>query len=162
MTGRNGLDNDDIELLENLLTKVQRMSEKKFVHGRYLKPDTLIYEGDYPDEDGKTPRKSAMFVCVPIFSLGNPQTCNTTKENIEHPVKPLLQSLYRLESTVHRERNQVAAKMALSDQLQLIHVPQLWAVVINKRELALGKCILLDWTSFRSTFKFGMIRNDQS
>lgn len=136
MTRRNGLDNDDIELVKKLLDKVKNRAEKKFVHGKYLKPITVIYEGKYPVEDLQSTKKSAMFVCMPMFALGDPRTHDTTKENIGYPVKALLQSLYRLESTKHREGKQVAAKMGLSE---LVHVPQLWALVINERELALKK-----------------------
>lgn len=150
VTRRNGLDNDDILILHTLLTMVKRKSEKTFVHGRYLKPRTFTYEAVYPEEDVQSTGKLAMFVCIPIFSLGDPKIYNTTKESSEHPVKALLQSLYRLESTVHRERKQVVAKMALSNQLQLIHVPQLWALVINRRGLALKDFILSDHTMFRS------------
>lgn len=134
---RNGLDHDDIELVKKLLDKVKSKAERKFVHGKYLKPITFIYEGEYPEEDLQATRKSTMFVCMPMFTLGDPRKYNTTKEKIGYPVKALLQSLYRLESTVHREGKQVAAKMGHSDQLKLIHVPQLWALVINERELAL-------------------------
>ena len=137
-----GLGDDDLALVGRLLNKVRNTSEKKFVHGRYLKPITLVYEGEDPDlgashhVEERPVRKTATFVSFPVFTTSHPKRHTSTKEFEGHPVRSLLQSRYRLESTRRRDKEQVITKTtSIRDQLahdtHVVHVPQIWALMIN-------------------------------
>ena len=137
-----GLGDDDLALVGRLLNKVRNTSEKKFVHGRYLKSITLVYEGEDPDlpasyrSEDKHVRKTATFISLPVFTTCYPKRHTSTKEFEGHPVRALLQSRYRLESTKRRDKEQVITKTtSIRDQLahesHVVHVPQIWALMIN-------------------------------
>ena len=137
-----GLSNDDLALVGRLLDKVRKISEKKFVHGRYLKPITLVYEGEDPDRSAshrpeeRQSRKIATFVSLPVFTFSGPKRHMSTKESEGHPVRALLQSRYRLESTKRRDKEQVITKIAsirdhLAHENHIVHVPHIWALMIN-------------------------------
>ena len=152
-----GLGDDDLALVGRLLNKVKNTSEKKYVHGRYLKPITLVYEGEDPDRfashrpEGRAVRKTATFVSLPVFMTCIPKRHAFTKEFEGHPVRALLQSRYRLESTKRRDKDQVITKTtSIRDQLahenHVVHVPQIWALIINNYTIitcaALGASVL--------------------
>lgn len=154
-----GLGDDDLALVGRLLDKVRNISEKKFVHGRYLKPITLVYEGKDPDfyashQDGERPvRKTATFISLPVFTTCHPKRHTSTKEFEGHPVRALLQSRYRLESTKRRDKEQVITKTtSIRDQLvhenHVVHVPQIWALMINNYTII--TCAALDVSVLRS------------
>lgn len=154
-----GLGDDDLALVGRLLDKVRNISEKKFVHGRYLKPITLVYEGKDPDSSasrrpGEGPvKKTATFISLPVFTTGYPKRHTSTKEFEGHPVRALLQSRYRLESTKRRDKEQVITKTtSIRDQLvhenHVVHVPQLWALMINNYTII--TCAALDASVLRS------------
>lgn len=154
-----GLADDDLALVGRLLDKVRNISEKKFVHGRYLQPVTLVYEGEDPDfnaahHPGEKPvRKSATFVSLPVFTTSLPKRHTSTKEFEGHPVRALLQSRYRLESTKRRDKEQVITKTtSIRDQLahenHVVHVPQIWALMINNYTII--TCAALDASVLRS------------
>ncbi len=137
-----GLGDDDMALVGRLLKKVQTTSEKKFVHGRYLKPITLVYEGKNPDvtashRPGESHiRKTATFVSFPFFTICPLKRHTSTKEFEGHPVRALLQSRYQLESTKRRDKEQVITKTtSIKDHLahedHVVHVPHIWALIIN-------------------------------
>ncbi len=154
-----GLGDDDLALVARLLNKVRNTSEKKFVHGRYLKPITLVYEGEDPDlstshrPEEKHFRKTATFVSLPVFEISCPKRHVSTKEFEGHPVRALLQSRYRLESTKRRDKEQVITKTtSIRDQLaqenHVVHVPQIWALMINNYTII--TCAALDASVLRS------------
>lgn len=154
-----GLGDDDLALVGRLLDKVRNISEKKFVHGRYLKPITLVYEGKDPDfytthHPSERPiRKTATFVSLPVFTTCHPKRHTSTKEFEGHPVRALLQSRYRLESTKKRDKEQVITKTtSIRDQLlhenHVVHVPQVWALMINNYTII--TCAALDASVLRS------------
>ena len=153
-----GLGNDDLALVGRLLNKVKNTSEKKFVHGRYLKPITLVYEGEDPDlfasqrPEDRPAGKTATFVSLPVFMTCIPQRHTFTKEFEGHPVRALLQSRYRLESTKRRDKEQVITKTtSIRDQLahenHVVHVPQIWALMINNHTII--TCAALDASVLR-------------
>ena len=153
-----GLGDDDLALVGRLLNKVKNTSEKKFVHGRYLKPITLVYEGEDPDLSTSHPRdekpagKIATFVSLPVFMTCIPKRHTSTKEFEGHPVRALLQSRYRLESTKRRDKEQVITKTtSIRDQLahdnHVVHVPQIWALMINNYTII--TCAALDASALR-------------
>lgn len=153
-----GLGDDDMALVGRLLNKVRNTSEKKFVHGRYLKPITLVYEGEDPDvSTSKNPeqrhvRKTATFVSLPVFTICCPKRHTSTKDFEGHPVRALLQSRYRLESTKRRDKEQVITKTtSIKDHLahkdHVVHVPQIWVLIINNYTII--TCAALDASVLR-------------
>ena len=153
-----GLGDDDMALVGRLLNKVRDTSEKKFVHGRYLKPITMVYEGEDPDSStSKHPeerhvRKTATFVSLPVFTVCCPKRHTSTKDFEGHPVRALLQSRYRLESTKRRDKEQVITKTtSIKDHLahkdQVVHVPQIWVLIINNHTII--TCAALDASVLR-------------
>ena len=153
-----GLGNDDLALVGRLLNKVKNTSEKKYVHGRYLKPITLMYEGEDPDlfashrPEDRPAGKIATFVSLPVFMTCIPKRHAFTKEFEGHPVRALLQSRYRLESTKKRDKEQVITKTtSIRDQLahenHVVHVPQIWALIINNYTII--TCAALDASVLR-------------
>ena len=153
-----GLGDDDMALVGRLLNKVRNTSEKKFVHGRYLDPITLVYEGEDPDVSGsyhaeeRHVRKTATFVSLPVFTISCPKNHTSNKEFEGHPVRALLQSRYRLESTKRRDKDQVITKTSsIKDHLtredHVVHVPHIWALVINNHTII--TCAALDASVLR-------------
>ena len=105
------------------MDEIQRSSERDFVHGRYLDPVTL----KCVDEEFES--KSATFVSLPAFSADHTRTHDTDREFEGHPVRALLQSRHRLESTDRRDKLQVLTHYSTEDRV--VTVPQIWALVIN-------------------------------
>ena len=154
-----GLGDDDMALVGRLLNKVRNTSEKQFVHGHYLKPITLVYEGEDPDvpssdrPEERHLRKTATFVSLPVFTTCCPKCHTSTKEFEGHPVRALLQSRYRLESTKRRDKEQVISKTrSIKEHLahgeHVIHVPHIWALIINNNTII--TCAALDASVLRS------------
>ena len=154
-----GLGDDDMALVGRLLNRVRNTSEKQFVHGRYLKPITLVYEGEDPDvpssdrPEEKNARKTATFVSLPVFTTCCPKSHTSTKEFEGHPVRALLQSRYRLESTKRRDKKQVitktrSIKQRLAHEEHVIHVPHIWILIINNNTII--TCAALDASVLRS------------
>ena len=140
-----GLEDDDLALAARLLNKVQKTCEKQFVHGRYLKPTVLVYDGADPEETAKD-QKTATFVSLPIFTTECERHHKSTKEDELHPVRALLQSRYRLESTKGRDKEQVIRKVHFK-KAHVVHVPQIWALIINKHTII--TCAPLDTSTLR-------------
>ena len=128
-----GLEDDELALAARLLNKVRKTCEKQFIHGRYLKPTVLVYDGADPEEDSEEP-KTATFISLPIFTTDIPKRHTSTKEDEGHPVRALLQSRYRLESTKNRDKGQVIRKIQRHSD-HVVHVPQVWALIINKHTI---------------------------
>lgn len=130
MMGVPGLDDVDKALALTLLEKVQKTYEKHFVHGRFLKPLTLEYSGAKPDP-GEVSKK-ATFLGLPVFTTECARQHTSSRYDDLHPVRALLQSRYRLESTQKRDRQQVITKSKLHENHDhIVHVPQVWALIIN-------------------------------
>ncbi|KAK0513496.1 hypothetical protein JMJ35_004482 [Cladonia borealis] len=120
---------DDRALVARLLKKVEKTCEKTFVHGKCLKPVTLVYSGEDPNDTSKDIGKTAMFVSLPIFWLDFLPQQSFAQNSPGHPSRALLQTRCRLESTRRREKEQVITK---SGSVQgVIHVPQIWVLIIN-------------------------------
>ena len=154
-----GLGDDDMALVGRLLNRVRNTSEKQFVHGRYLKPITLVYEGEDPDvpssdrPEERHVRKTATFVSLPVFTTCCPKRHTSTKDFEGHPVRALLQSRYRLESTKRRDKEQVitktrSIKQHLAHEEHVIHVPHIWVLIINNNTII--TCAALDASVLRS------------
>ena len=113
--------------MRSLLETVQRSSEKTFVHGRFLKPVTATSQS----KEHALPKRVTFF-CLPFFSLETQKDYNTDKHFPGHPVRSLMQWIYRLESTKQRDAIQVSA--ARSEHGKIIRVPDMWALALGKRK----------------------------
>ena len=140
-----GLEDDELALAGRLLNKVRKTCEKQFIHGRYLKPTVLVYDGADPEEEFQEP-KTATFISLPIFTTDVPKRHTSTKEDEGHPVRALLQSRYRLESTKSRDKGQVIRKVERHSD-HVVHVPQIWALIINKHTII--TCASLNTSTLR-------------
>ncbi|KAL8783570.1 MAG: hypothetical protein Q9195_009352 [Heterodermia aff. obscurata] len=125
------IEDDDLAVVAQLLNKVQKTSEKKFVYGRYLKPTTVVYDGEESSGVVRKISKTATFVSLPLFWLERPRERMSTKDSAGHPSRTLLQSRYRLERTEKRDQEQVIAKSRPNEN-RIVHVPQIWALIINR------------------------------
>lgn len=117
--------------MAQLLNKVQKTSENKFVYGKYLKPTTVVYDGEGFGGAVRKIYKTATFVSLPVFWLERPRERTSTKDSGGHPSRALLQSRYRLETTETRDQEQVIAKSRPNEK-RILHVPQIWALIINR------------------------------
>ena len=126
-----GVQDDDLAIVAQLLNKVQKTSENKFVYGRYLKPTTVVYDGEGFGGAAQKIYNTATFVSLPVFWLERPRQRTSTKDSAGHPSRALLQSRYRLETTETRDQEQVIAKSRPTEK-RIVHVPQIWALIINR------------------------------
>ncbi len=119
------------------------------MHGRYLKHITIVYDGEDTDHVSRE-QKTVTFVALPIFTTDCPRRHTSTKEDEVHPVRALLQSRYRLESTKRRDKEQVITKTSSTTNAKkdhVVHVPQIWALIINKHTII--TCAPLDTSVLR-------------
>ena len=121
-------------LVRSLLVQVQKTNQKSFVHGRYFKPTAAASYGiDRADKSHRT-QKRVTFFCMPFFSVESLRAYKTDKHYHGFPVRSLIQSIYPLESTSKRDSSQIFSM--ISSNGYVIHVPELWALVIGKRKCA--------------------------
>ncbi|KAG8526323.1 uncharacterized protein KY384_000316 [Bacidia gigantensis] len=113
-------------LVGQLLRRVQKTSEKSFAHGRFLKPTTAV-------SNARDRSKRVTFFSLPYFSVEPQRTYNFDKHFPGHPVRSLMQSMYRLESTRQRDSTQIISQKEYNRMA--VHVPDLWALMIGKRIL---------------------------
>ena len=124
-----GIKDDDLAVVAQLLDKVQKTSEKKFVYGRYLEPITVVCKS--PDGDVTKVYKTATFVSLPVFWLESPTERTSMKDSTGHPSRALLQSRSRLKSTDRRDQEQVIVESRPYEK-RIVHIPQIWALIINR------------------------------
>ena len=128
-----GLEDEDHALAWLLLDDVRKTCEKQFVHGRFLTPIVRVYDRTNPEEPSEDP-KTATFISLPIFITDVLKPHSSTKDFEGHPVRALLQSRYRLDSTESRDKGQVIGKVQAPND-HVVHVPQIWALIINKNTI---------------------------
>ena len=148
-----GLQESEIGLTRRLLKRVRKNAERAFVGGSFLSPLALRY--DILDGSRYSGDKSCIFLAFPYFSVDKVQPRKPfTKGGLEHPVRTLLQSCYRLNNTAERDRFQ-CVRMLESEILrscidgserdltqisrkvkeELIYVPQLWVLVLGLNKM---------------------------
>lgn len=116
-------------LIIRLFKKI-RGREQRYIHGKYLDPVTLTYEGE--DPHGECISDTVTFLCFPFFELSPPYAPESKWDDHSHPVRSLLQTRSRLVSTLQRDGNQIIHRLNGNAQSTSLHVPQLWALVVNK------------------------------
>ncbi|KAI9831689.1 MAG: hypothetical protein M1819_004755 [Sarea resinae] len=128
-----GLRESEKSLILRILNKTRRDSTKSFVHGSYLEPNASCYRGVDLQTEGSG--ISATFLCLPYFSCRPPTSYSFKKGDRIYPVRALLQSRYRLESTQQREKKQAICSLENLSQSEIIHVPQLWSLVVDNHTI---------------------------
>ena len=152
-----GLQESEIGLTKRLLKRVKLVSERAFVGGSFLTPTAIRYDMLHDSRYSKD--KCCIFLSFPYFAVAKPQKRkNYIKGDSEHPTRTLLQSQYRLNETIERDNSQcirmlggetlkscVKASQADTSHLsrkkteELIHVPQMWAMILGLGSY-LSKC----------------------
>lgn len=135
------------DLVPALVKRVQLDAERQYVYGSLLAPVVRRYDG----QGSNFSDKPSLFINFPFLALkevGKRQA--TTMKSLDHEDRTLLQSRYRLQSTKTRDTNQSMTKLSASEVKtcitasdaekanlfssaagELIHVPQLWAVLLS-------------------------------
>ena len=134
-------------LVERLTTTLMRVSERDFVGGRYLVPQSLRY--DNQDVSKYTIDKTCIFYCFPYICLQEKdRRLHHYKGDRRHPPRTLLQSYYRLNNTIDRDEKQCitwlkakALRSCVDDHEtkslsgrkagELIFVPQFWGMIVS-------------------------------
>lgn len=117
-------------LITSLFREV-RQKEKSTGNGKFLAPMTFCVTGENPLGARD---KSALFVNFPYFSID----ADTAMDDVaidpsRHYTQSLLQVIYNLESTRKRDLEQAVRKMRLYPHDHMVHVPQLWAIILDSR-----------------------------
>lgn len=122
-------------------------AEREFVGGRFLTPLALRY--DNQDVSRYTVDKTCIFFSFPYFLVAEPGLRkHYERDDPRHPARTLLQSHYRLNKTIDRDKDQcisllkrgtVATSINVSDKgkqrrsrsaiKELVFVPQLWGII---------------------------------
>lgn len=144
-----GLQNSEVGLTRRLLKRVRKRAESAFVGGSFLTPLALRY--DILDDSKYSVDKCCIFLSFPYFAVGKAKPRKVfAKGSPEHPIRTLLQSAYRLNDTVEQDKfqsirileqetlrscidatGQDKAHISRKVTEELIHVPQLWALILG-------------------------------
>ena len=152
-----GVQDSEIVLTHRLVRRVRQECERHFVGGSFLIPRSVRY--DSKDSSKYSADKSCMFVAFPYFAVTqeqprSPMANAQGDEKQKHPMRSLLQSIYRLNDTSERDQSQ-SIRMLSPSHLQscidtvrgedsglsrtvndeMIYVPQLWAVILGSDRL---------------------------
>lgn len=150
------------DLTRRLLKRVFATDERDFIGGKFLAPGATRYDGQSKNDD----EKPCTFFNFPYFSVERPHARTPSQvqpvgSNLEHPVRTLLQSRYRLEATDARDQDQSITKLTRREvntcirpsfnyarqdinknkSKPIIHVPQLWCLSLNGDVMATSGCI---------------------
>ena len=161
-------------LTRRLLKRVRNVAEREFVGGRFLTPLALRY--DNQDVSRYSVDKTCIFFSFPYFLVAKPGLRkHFEKDDPRHPARTLLQSHYRLNKTIDRDKDQciallksgtVATSINPSDKGResplrsaiedLVFVPQLWGVIDG-----LGMWIPDKFPGWRLLFQIPLYPTDQ-
>lgn len=111
------------------MKKVRQEGEKHFIHGRFLEPMVLRYDGRDSISSDK-PDKYAIFFCFPYLTLQATSTTMWSNDGSLHQIMGLLQSHYHMEDTRDRDKQQIIQK-ANKYRNDIIHVAHLWGLVLS-------------------------------
>ncbi|KAJ5884418.1 hypothetical protein N7504_011990 [Penicillium tannophilum] len=84
-------------------------------------------------KEGVTTEKCAILLRFPYFSIQKMETASQSRRRAKDKVRTLLQYYYNFESTRKRDQEQVIRKVGLFPEDHVVHVPQMWAVIVNFR-----------------------------
>ena len=126
------LEEDEAAFVRQLLNRVERSNENKFINGRYFEPITLTHKSENLDKSSSIAHRIATFISLPFFDLGDLNPIEHNRDHRAHLPRTLLQARYRFDTTFDRDKAQVATKALQSSPFQCIKLPQLWALMINQ------------------------------
>ncbi|KAI9368694.1 hypothetical protein BJX61DRAFT_522752 [Aspergillus egyptiacus] len=89
------------------------------------------FDSKVPDK--VTEERSAIFLRMPYYSIQKMRNAARDRLDSCKPPRSLLQYYYNLESTRKRGLEQVIRKVGLFQPDNIVHVSQLWAVIVNFR-----------------------------
>ncbi|KAL8889780.1 MAG: hypothetical protein Q9215_002968 [Flavoplaca cf. flavocitrina] len=144
-----GLEKVLIGLSKRLLNKVRVVAERSLLNGSFLTPWAMRY--DLRDSLWYKGSMCCIFVNFPYFAMGEERKQSMfEKGDDRHPIRTLLQSRYRLNETVDRDKLQCVRTISGSalkscirapgketEHLgrkandELIYVPQMWTLIMG-------------------------------
>lgn len=128
-----GLASGERGLTRRLLKRVRNIAEREFIGGKFLTPLALRY--DNQDVSKYNVDKTSIFFSFPYFLVANAALRkHFEKDDSRHPTRTLLQSHYRLNKTVDRDKDQCISLLkngtvATATVEDLVFVPQLWGII---------------------------------
>jgi hypothetical protein len=128
-----GLHDEERAIILRTIKKVRQTSEKHFIHGKYLEPIAIRYNGNEKGPSGAEETKFVTFFNCPWFGLRPLLRLQTDKDAPVFPIRTLIQSHYKLESTNRRDRGQIITKLA-KDWIRpnlVLCIPQVWVMIIS-------------------------------
>ena len=117
-----------------LFKKIRDCARKRLFDGFYIDPGTVLRCDGATSRTTSDQDLSAIFVCFPYLALGTPRN-HLQHSSSEYPTRSILQILYPYESTSIREAPPSFCKDASHASDRVMHVPQLWTVIIGSSEL---------------------------
>ena len=130
-------------LTRRLIQRVRTVAERDFVGGRFLNATAIRY--DNQDISRYTVDKTCIFFSFPYFNVAKPELRkHFRKREDQHPPRTLLQSHYRLNKTIERDKFQCISMLKEVKSTEekrksrvgrpkmvkdLVYVPQLWGVI---------------------------------
>ena len=148
------LTDSDVRLIFRLVKRLQTMAERSFAGGKYLIPLALRY--DNQDISKYTIDKTCIFFSFPYFQIAEPSFRRYFgKDYPGHPPRTILQSRYRLNRTIDRDRYQCIRLLnnATLDSCMtpegrnahkkrptnmLVYIPQLWGLITGPGRMCLS------------------------
>ena len=146
-----GLKESEAGLSRRLLKRIQVQHQRPFVGGSFLTPVARRYI--VLDDSKYSADRCCIFLSFPYFAVTEPHAENLfVKGESKHPVRTLLQSHYRLNETVERDKDQDQCIKLLQgknlkscidppdmetphlngrEAKERIYVPQLWGLIIG-------------------------------
>ena len=129
-----GLKESEAVLSRRLLKRIQVQHQRPFVGGSFLAPVARRYI--ILDDSKYSADRCCIFLSFPYFAVTEPQAeTPIVKGESKHPVRTLLQSHYRLNETVERDKNQCIKLLQGKNLKSCIEPPDLQTAHLNSREI---------------------------
>ncbi|KAJ6102931.1 hypothetical protein N7486_005358 [Penicillium sp. IBT 16267x] len=133
-----------------VLTLMRKASLKIHDYGCSTTNDVLRCDGvDSTSFHEMTNEKSAILIRYPYNAVQKMKDVSQSPRGAGHHIRSLLQYSYNFQSTRKRDLEQVVQKMGLFPAGHVIHVPELWAVIVNFQYIITSATAsLLEGTNF--------------
>ena len=128
-----GLKESEAGLSRRLLKRIQVQHQRPFVGGSFLTPVARRYI--VLDDSKYSADRCCIFLSFPYFAVTEPQAENPiAKGESKHPMRTLLQSHYRLNKTVERDKDQCIKLLRGKNLKSCIEAPDMETAHLNSRE----------------------------
>ena len=130
-----GLDASERKAISQLLPRVKRKvktiqtSTGKDV--QYMEPGVVPYRISESGKSRSIVSRTAVWVCLPYFSLENYSGLVSAKSSSEFPVQTLLQAQFSKTSR-ERDMQQAVCQIGMSGNGRCFHIAQLWCLIVDK------------------------------